>query len=197
MKKVVILVVLVLAVGFGFWWVRPGETSALTISGEDVLLKTENLDVHFDRKGSFDETYMMFGGIALDQKDAVAKVGISGINVKKAKPIADRYPDFYMCNSPGAAIAKKAVADLDLVPADGTVFKDLKSAIADFESSIHGGGERVCVHLEGTGLELKSVGHREAEADLTDDFKKAFSNHHLFMITTAEIVDCQEAMNGA
>ncbi len=161
----------------------------VTIDGSEVLLKTAHLDAHFTQKRSLNGTYMLFGGGQLDHQDAVSNVTLAGLHVDDVKRIAARYPDFYMCRSEGASLAKEAVVDLDLIPADGKTRKTLGSALDQFNENIRNGGDRVCVSIQGHELDLESVEIREANEAITEHYR----GNHFFLVTSASMVDCQQA----
>jgi hypothetical protein len=173
--------------------VVPGGGPDLTIDGSTVLLATEDLDVRFALRGSFEETYMIFGGAHNGHGNAVSNVTLSVINVQKARPIYRKYPDFYRCSSGGAVLAKNAVADMDLVPADGGSLKALKQSIEDFGDSIRNGSDRVCVALEGRILNMESVEIREIGQDVTHTFPSS----RFYLVNDVERVDCRNALGGA
>lgn len=161
----------------------------VTINGSEVLLKTAHLDARFSQKRSFNGTYMLFGGGQLDHPDAVSNVSLAGLHVEDVKRIAARYPDFYMCRSEGAPLAKEAVVDLDLIPADGKTRKTLGSALDQFNENIQNGGDRVCVSIRGHELDLESVEIREASEAITEHYR----GNHFFLVTSASMVDCEQA----
>jgi hypothetical protein len=87
-------------------------------------------------------------------------------------------------------LAKEKVVSLDIVPADGDTLGLLRSTLEDFEDSINNGGDRVCVELQGTRLELASVELREVGENVTDTFQMT----KFYLVDSASRVDCREAM---
>ena len=98
-----------------------------------------------------------------------------------------------MCSSPGAAQAKDAIGQMNIVPADSTVLKSLKEVLSAHEASIKEGGNRVCVQLEGKMLEMMSVIIRKEDEDIIDQLPKQTRKNYFF-VESAEIVDTQEAL---
>lgn len=189
MKKLLIVLV-VAALGWIAWSrLAAPDGPDLTITGSEIALATADLDVRFTRSETLDGTYMLFGGGTLDHPNAVSNVTLAGLHMKDVRRIAERYPDFYMCKSPGAPLAQKAVVDLDLVPADGKVRKTLDSALDQFESSLHSDGGRVCVSLRGEALDLKSAKIRDHDEEVTETYRQT----RFYLVTSASVVDCQAA----
>jgi hypothetical protein len=161
----------------------------VTISENEVQLATLHLDARFSQKRPLNGTYMLFGGGQLDHPDAVSSISLAGLHADDVRRIAARYPDFYMCKSPGASLAKKAVVDLDLIPADGRTQKALWATLDRFNENIQSGGDRVCVSIRGQELDLESVEIREAKEPITEHYR----NNNFFLVTSASMVDCQQA----
>ncbi|MBW1744521.1 MAG: hypothetical protein JRJ47_14000, partial [Deltaproteobacteria bacterium] len=154
--------------GIIFLLVNCGE-SGPTITDNEVIVKTGSMDVHFSRVKPFAETYLIFGGAEMKQRDAITKVSLSGLEINTARFIHSRYPDFYACKSPGASLAQKALRQLDIVPADSKVMEDLRKTLADHQASLQQSGKRVCVRLEGEVLKLSSAIIRENNQDVTNE----------------------------
>lgn len=193
MKKVIVALIVLAAGWLGYSQLRAGNGPDLTLNGNEVLLATDDLDVRFTRQEPFEGTYMLFGGLHLDHRNAVSNVSLAALSTKKARSIHRRHPDFYRCSSPGASEAKAAIKDLDLVPGDGRTLATLATALDDFEANIRSGGDRVCVTLQGAKLKLQAAEVREVQEDITDTLK----NQKYYLVTSAERVDCQVELSGA
>jgi hypothetical protein len=193
MKKLLVLLAVVVIASFAVRQLTSTKGPDLTINGDEVLLATGDLDVRFSKRGSFSDTYMVFGGGHLDHRNAVANVTLAGLSVREAKPIYRRYPDFHRCASPGAALAKDKVTQLDMVPVNGKTLRLIKSSLEDFDESIRTGGDRVCVRLRGSHLKLKSVEVREVAENVTDTFKMT----DFYLVDSASRVECRQALAGA
>jgi hypothetical protein len=191
------ILLVLLAVGVAAWFafhtfMAPGGPD-LTINGDEVLLATGDLDVRFSKGKSFEDTYMVFGGMHLEHRNAVANVSLAGLSVRHARPIYSRYPDFHLCASPGAALAKDKVVSLDMVPADGETLQELTSTIEQFEDNTRNGGDRVCVRLSGSKMKLTSAEIREVGENVTETFKMS----EFYLVDSASRVECQGALGGA
>lgn len=160
--------------------------------GETVNLETRDLDVRFSVKGEIDGAYMIFGGASLSYPNAISKVTIAGLDLDDARRIHASYPDFHRCSSPGAREAMPLVYEMNLVPADASVFNTLKDALRRHEQSLKGDGARVCVRVTGSSLELVSVKVRERGADWTSRFE----DFEYYLITSAKVVDGETALAG-
>jgi hypothetical protein len=166
--------------------------------GEDdeLIVDAGDFDVYFDLMEPISETYMVFGGQHMKHKNAIGSVTLAAISMTDAIPIYERYPDFHRCSSPGAARAKNAVNQMNLVAADSDVLDTLKTVLSEHNDSIRQGGDRVCVRLDGAVLEMTAAVVREADEDIMGKLpRQARSND--FYVESAEIVDAQSALEGS
>ncbi len=78
-----------------------GRTSlAVSSSDTDTVVMTADLEVRFRRTERWSKTYMIFGGLSIDHKNAINNVTLVGLDLDDARRIRSRYPDFHRCNSP-------------------------------------------------------------------------------------------------
>ena len=171
------------------------ETARIDDDG-DLAVETADFDVYFELLDSFSETYMVFGGGQSRHKNSFSKITLSTISMEDVRPIYADYPDFHKCSSPGASLAKEAVGQMNIVPADSSVLNSLEEVLSEHEASFKDGGDRVSVYLEGHMLELTSVIVRKVDEDITDKLPK-HSRENYFLVESVEIVDTQEAIEGS
>lgn len=193
MKKLLILAFVAAAGWFGIRQLLPSGAPDLTISGDEVLLATGDLDVRFTKGEDFDDTFMVFGGAHVDHRNAIANVTLAGLSVRHAKPIYRQHPDFDRCASPGAALAESKVVQLDMVPVDGDVLETLESSLEDFSDSLRSGGDRVCLHLSGSRLQLASAEVREVGEEISDRFDRA----EFYLVDSVRRVECAQVLREA
>jgi hypothetical protein len=193
MKTLLVLLAIVVVAGLGIRQLMKPSAPDLTIRGDEVTLATGDLDVRFSKGKSFEDTFMVFGGGHLEHRNAIANVSLAGLSVSHAKRIQRQYPDFHRCASPGAALAKDRVVDLDMVPADAETLSQLVSTLEEFDDSINNDGDRVCVHLRGAHMKLTSAEIREVGENVTDTFQMT----DFYLVDSARRVVCQEALAGA
>lgn len=165
---------------------QPGPS----IRGEQVIVATSTTDVHFQRVAYFSGTYMIFGGGDFSHADLIARLSISGIPLDKAISIYERYPDFYRCKSPGAALAQNSLIDLDIIPADPEVADIVKDAISQFETRFKNDGDRIFVRLEGEALEMTSAIVREWNEDVMDQYPAQMRDGY-YLVTSAEVIEAR------
>lgn len=172
-----------------------GRTSlAVSSSDTGTVVTTEDLEVHFRRVEPWSATYMIFGGLAIDQKNAVNKVTLMGLHLDDARRIHAEYPDFHRCSSPGARSAQSRTVQLNLVPSDAETLDELRAALDDHEASLKSGGDRVCVRVEGAALELESVRLRADGTEITS--QTPLGQLEFFLVTAARRVDSASALSG-
>lgn len=172
-----------------------GKGSGPTLTGEEVVVATQQLDVHFSRGETFMETCMVFGGLHMTQKNAISKVTLSALSMEDAIPIYAEYPDFHKCASPGAARAKRAIYQMNIVPANSDVLDVLKKVLSEHAKSIRQGDDRVCVRLEATELEMTAAIVREADKDIMDELPPQARTDY-YLVESAEIIDAMTALQG-
>lgn len=169
-----------------------GGTTEVQVAGDEVSMKTDDLDVRFTKTTRLDQTFMLFGGGSLDHGNALSNVTYAALSLDRARPIHRRYPDFHRCKSGGAAMAQQAVEQLDLVPADDPTWSTLRSALDRFEHNLRDGGDRVCVRLTGSGLRLEAAEVREVGEDVSSRMPR----QNFFLVTSAHEVDCKNELEG-
>lgn len=175
----------------GLGWPGGGNPLAPSVEGREIVIQTDDLEVRFDRRGAASETYMLFGGTDAELHNSISNVFVSGLAIRHASFIAQRYPKFYMCSSPGAAQAKQFVEDMALIAADGSTRSTLKRAVALHEDSLAKGGDRTCLRFRGEQISLRSAKHREGGFDLTPQFAKGYRQTDFYFVNDAEIADCK------
>jgi hypothetical protein len=162
--------------------------SGPSITDEEVVVSLKQMDVHFDRAWDFSDTYMVFGGGDLSRTDTINKISISGISMEDVISIHRIYPDFHKCNSPGAALAKKALLHLNIIPVDSKVLKKLKGVLSQHEKNLHNGGDRICVKLEGEILEMTNAFLRKNKRNITRQLPSQMRRDY-FLVQSADIIE--------
>ena len=198
MKKAFICIVLILAAVFvmrGHWQRSAKEAVAFTEDNE-LYVEAGDFDVYFELHEEFSETYMLFGGNRETHKSAFNEFSLFVISMADARPIYRAYPDFYMCASPGAPRAKKAVQAMNIIAADSSVLEALNEAVSEFNNSIGKGSDRVAVYLEGVKLEMTAAIVRKADEDMLERLPQP-SRSNYFLVEYAEMVDAQAALEGS
>jgi len=170
---------------------------AVTITeGNELYVAAGDFDVYFKLLEPFSETYMLFGADRTTPKAAFNEFWLSVINMEDVRPIYAEHPDFYMCASPGAAKAKKAVQTMNIIAADSDVLQALNEAVSEFNNRIGKRGDRLAVMLEGVKLQLTAAIVRDADQDMLNRLPIQ-SRSNYFLVEFAEIVDAQAALEGS
>jgi hypothetical protein len=140
---------------------------------------------------SLEDTYVLFGGDAAQRRNQATHVSFAGLPLRYAQEIASRHPDFYMCKSPGAAEAQRLTESVNVVAADRSALSELGDAIELFEERLAQGGERTCVHVQGSSLAVDSVRVKENGEDLTAQVAPLYARSKLILAERVEIRDCK------
>jgi hypothetical protein len=165
------------------------------ITEDEVVVTTGQMDVHFTRSEPFAKTYMIFGGHCITQEYAISKVALSTLSMEVARPIYWRYPDFTRCASPGAFHAKKAIRQMNIVPADSHVLAVLKEALAEHARNLESGSDNVCLKMEGAELEMTAAIIPRENMDIMDDLPPQ-ARRDYYLVQSADIVDAATALAG-
>jgi len=198
MRRSFIFIVVILAAVFvmrGYWQRSAKEAVAFTEDNE-LYVEAGDFDLYFELLEPFTETYMLFGGNRETHKSAFNEFSLFVISMADARPIYQEHPDFFMCASPGAPRAKKAVQAMNIIAADSDVLQALNEAVSEFNNSIGKGGDRVAVYLEGAKLEMTAAIVRKADEDMLDRLPQP-SRSDYFLVEFAEMVDAQAALEGS
>jgi len=192
--KVFIILVLLILVGVGGYYVwkgdlgRIGASSNVEVLSDEVIVNAGDIKASFIDNGSFYGDYMLFGGTYVAHKNAVGPVLLSGLDIEDAKQIYRDYPNFHRCSSPDASLAKPLVQDLNVVPKDSSITGKLKESLREFNRNINmkDGGERVCISIAGNELEMESAKITKDNIDVTNTFKMK----HFQLVHNIEMVEC-------
>ena len=84
-----------------------------------------------------------FGGERVEEDNKLSNAYIFALDQAAAQMLALKYPDFYLCTSPGGKEAAKYIIPYDLVPATCDVYKQLVAAFATFHKNARAGGDRM------------------------------------------------------
>ena len=181
-----------LAVAAGFLAFSGKESVGVTVEDARVFVETADLDVEFSRGDSVSQTFMLFGGTAVHHGNVVSKITLAGLNMSTARKIHRKYPDFYKCASPGAAMAKSRIKQLDIVPVDGSVLDVLEDALGEFNHNVRNGGDRICVRLKCAELKLERITARAVGEVMT----KKFGQHmkRMLLVTGAEKLEAESLL---
>lgn len=101
-----------------------------------------------------EETYMLFG--ASVREFNASHAWLFGLEIDTARRIAQRYPDFHLCKSPGAPEAQRLAKHVQVV-ADRRTLSKLSEAAKLFEDHLGRGDQRICVTLRGEELTLEQL----------------------------------------
>ncbi len=198
MRKSFICIVLILAavaIMRGYWQRSVKEAVAFTEDNE-LYVEAGELDAYFELLEPFSETYMLFGAERATHKEEFNEFSLHAISMADLRPIYREHPDFYMCKSPGAPRAQKAVQSMNIIAADSSVLEALNEAVSESNNSTGKGIDRVAVYLEGVKLELTAAIVRKADEDILDRLPQP-SRSNYFLVEYAEKVDAQAAFDGS
>jgi len=198
MRKSFICIAVILAAVFlirGYWQRSAKEAVAFTEDNE-LYVEAADVDAYFELHEEFSETYMLWIAKRETHETAFNEFFLDGISMADLRPVYRAYPDFYMCKSPGAPRAQKAMQPMNIIAADSSVLEALNEAVSEFNNSRGKGIDRVTVYLEGVKLEMTAAIARKAGQDILNRLPQQQRSDY-FLVEYAEIVDAQAALDGS
>lgn len=170
---------------------EPAEDCDLVqMDGDSLVLHEEDVTARFVVGASYTKTVMLFGGEPVEHDNAVSNVYIIGLDKMDALMLAEKYEDFYLCNSPGGEEAQNYILDYDLVPATCLVYDQIIMALRQFDTNNAAGGDRVSLRFDGAPLELDSVIVDATGEDVTEHF----SDLKFHLVTAVEQLTGQSVL---
>jgi hypothetical protein len=151
------------------------------VDGELVLEHETHFTARFRAGEPYTKTLMLFGGEPVEEADIFGNAYVLGLDKADALTLAEQYPDFYLCSSPGGQAAADLVLAYDLVPASCEVYEQLVAALRQFDINRTAGGDRTSIRFEGAPLELESVIDANGQ-DVTDQV----SGQDFHLVTAVE-----------
>ena len=178
-----LFIVVVLTALHSLWNSCSSSGSVVRSAGSEVVVEEGDMEVHFSRRGDLSEWIMLFGR----GTDPLSDVVLVGIDIRDARALYRRYPDFHMCKSPGSAKAQALVKSMHLVAPDPAMRRALVDAVKLSQKRLRGKGERVCVGLEGKRLSMDSVHYKPDGTDITQN-SSGFEDYYL--VEGVQVQDC-------
>jgi hypothetical protein len=130
---------------------------SVQLDGELVVEHEKDFTARFRMGEPYTKTMMLFGGEPVETENVFSNAYIFGLDKADALMLAKKYPDFYMCSSPGGQEAADYIIPYDLVPATCEVYDQLVTALRQYSKNSVAGGDRTSLRLEGAPLQLESV----------------------------------------
>lgn len=161
------------------------------IDGDYVIEHEEHFTARYRIGEPYTKTVLLFGGEAIEGEDTLANAYALGLDKEDALALAEQFPDFYLCSSPGGDAAASHVFPYDFVPANCEVLEQLVSALDHFRRSHAAGGDRTSIRFDGAPLHLVSVIEDAAGADVTDQV----TTDDFHLITRVERLTAQSVLD--
>ena len=193
MNRVLAFIILATAAYYVIDWID--VSAGLRVEGRQVVVETQDLEVRFTRGAAFSEAFMIFGGTNAGMRNSVSDALLSTLAMRHASLIHQRYPDFHLCKSPGAAQAKRYIEASNFIGTTRNARRAIREAVDVHAERIRGGGERTCILIAGAALSFDSVSLKEDGRDVTGDFGQALQLNPYYLAEKAELVDCAALLN--
>lgn len=150
--------------------------------GDFVLEQEKDVTVRYRVGAPYSRTIMLFGGELVEEDNTLGNAYVFGLDKTDALMLAAKYPDFYLCSSPGGKEASNYIVPYDLVPASCAIYEQIIRALDTYDKSVTSGGDRTSLRLDGFQLELVSV-----TVDTTgEDITSQVSDQDFHLVTKVE-----------
>ncbi len=184
------LIFIILATAIYYAIDRIDASSGPRVEGRQVVVETRDLEVRFTRGAAFSEAFMIFGGSHADMRNMVGDALLSTLAMRHASLIHQRYPDFHLCKSPGAAQAKRYIEAMQLIGSTRGTRRALREAVDVHAERLRAGGERTCISITGAALAFDSVSLKADGRDVSGDLGQALRMNPYYLAEEAELLDC-------
>lgn len=152
------------------------------MDGDALLEQEKDFTARYRLGERYTKTVMLFGGEPVVQDNVLSNAYIFGLDQTDAQALAKKYPDFYLCSSPGGMEASSYIVPYDLVPATCEIYDQIVTALAQYDENVASGGDRTSLRFDGAPLELES-----AIADATgEDVTAQASDYNFHLVTAVE-----------
>lgn len=145
----------------------PQACDVVQVDGEVVLELEKDFTARFSMGEPYTKTLMLFGGELLEDENVLSNGYVFGLDKTDALMLAEKYPDFYLCSSPGGQEASELIKSYDLVPASCEIYEQLVTALRQYKRNVAKGGDRTSLRIEGAPLQLQSVTANATGEDVT------------------------------
>jgi len=163
----------------------------LEMDGDAVLEHTKDFTARFSVGAHYTKTLMLFGGDSITEDNTLSGAFIFGLDKADAQMLAQKYPDFYLCSSPGGQEASKYIVSYDLVPQTCDIYDQLIGAIKLYNANVTRGGDRTSLQLEGAPLQLEMVTADATGEDVTSQVK----DHDFNLVTSVKQLTGQSVLS--
>jgi hypothetical protein len=185
-----VLVFIIFATAAYYLVDRIDASSGPHIQGREVVVETRDMEVRFTRGAAFSEAYMVFGGTNAELRNNVSDALLATLAMRHASLIHQRYPDFHLCKSPGAAQAQRYIESMNFIGTTRSARRAVREAVDVHAERIRSGGERTCISIAGAALSFDSVSLKDDGRDVTGEFGPALQLNPYYLAEEAELVDC-------
>ena len=160
----------------------PRGCDLVRMDGAFVVEQEKDFTARFRVGEPYTKTVMLFGGEPVEDENVLSNAYIFGLDKTDAMMLAERYPDFYLCSSPGGQEAAARIIPYDLVPASCEVYDQIIAALRQYNMNNASGGDRTSIRFDGAPLQLESV-----VADATgDDVTDQITDQDFHLVTAVE-----------
>lgn len=187
-----VLLILVLLVVAGHFAVRYLRTNPLdpVVQGGEVVVQTNEYEVHFAREGPADGVYLVANAKSEDYTNQPQNASVSVIDFATARSYFTAYPDFRHYGLPAGLQLDNVSSKLALLASNRIAYGNLLHMLDVYQERADKGGERLCVRISGEALSLTSAVDLDDGDDHTGTFQSSFESQRAVLAKTIDVDDC-------
>jgi hypothetical protein len=141
---------------------------SVAVDGDVVIEHEKDFTARYKIGEPYTKTVMLFGGEPVNADNVLSNAYIIGLDKMDALALAQMYPDFYLCSSPGGQAAAANIISYDILPASCDVHDRLVAALHQYDVNAAAGKDRTSIRFEGAPLQLESVTANATGEDVSD-----------------------------
>ena len=140
---------------------------SVQVDGDVVIEHEKDFTARYRIGEPYTKTVMLFGGEPVNADNVLSNAYIIGLDKMDALELAQMYPDFYLCSSPGGQQAAMRIVSYDILPASCDIHDRLVAALRQYDVNAAAGKDRTSIRFEGAPLQLESVTADATGEDVT------------------------------
>jgi hypothetical protein len=154
----------------------------VVVEGDTVVEHERDFTATYRIGEPYTKTVMLFGADSVTEANVLSNAYVLGLDKEDALELAEEFPDFYLCSSPGGQAAANLVRPYDFVPADCEIYRKLVAAFRQFHANRDEGLDRTSIRFDGAPLELVSVIDNASGVDVSDQV----TDQQFHLVTSVE-----------
>src|SRR5262245_46790795 len=195
MWKVVAVVLAVFAIGhLAVRYLRKNPL-APEVEGRQVVVTSQDYEVHYERSGPVEGTYYVSGAESRDFTDRPVNAILWVVDADSARGYMRGYPDFHLYGSESGERLCNVASPLAVVASSSATYGDVVRLLDQHERRTASRAERLCVTLTGEALSPVSAVALDSGRDDPGAAQRLTSETPVVFATGFAVADCVDALS--